>query len=47
MLQYIDHIILPYVKQVRERLQMGDDKLAVAIMDKYKGQIMEAVTNLL
>ena len=46
-MQYIDHIILPYVKQVRERLQLGDDKLAVAIIDNFKGQITEAVTNLL
>ena len=30
-----------------ERLQLGDDKPAVAIMDNVKGQITEAVTNLL
>ena len=47
MLQYIEHIILPYVKQVRERLHLGDDKPAVAIIDNYKGQITEAVTSLL
>ena len=47
MLQYIEHIILPYVRQVRERLQKGDDKPAVAIMDNFKGQITEAVTSLL
>ena len=47
MLQYIEHIILPYVRQVRERLQLGDDKPAVAIMDNFKGQITEAVTSLL
>ena len=47
MLQYIDHIILPCVKQVCERLQLGDDKPAVAIMNNFKGQITEAVTNLL
>ena len=47
MLQYIEHIILPYVRQVCERLQLGDDKPAVAIMDNFKGQIMEAVTSLL
>ena len=40
MLQYIEHIILHYVKQVCERLQQGDDKPVVAIIDNFKGQIM-------
>ena len=39
MLQYIEHILLPYVRQVRERLYLGDDKPAVAIIDNFKGQI--------
>ena len=40
-LQYIDHTILPYVKQVRERLHLGDDKPAVAIMDSYSAPILK------
>lgn len=47
MLQYIEYIILPYVRQVRERLQLDDDQPAVAIIDNFKGQITEAVTSLL
>ena len=45
MLQYIEHNILPYVRQVHERLQLGDDKPAVAIVDNFKGHITEAVTS--
>ena len=45
MLQYVEHIILPYVEKVRETL--GDNKPALAIMDNFKGQITESVSGLL
>ena len=45
MLQYVDHIIMPYVEAVRE--VVGDDKAALVIIDNFKGQVTEAVTSLL
>ena len=45
MLQYVEHIILPYVEKVQETL--GDNKPALAIMDNFKGQITESVSGLL
>ena len=45
MLQYVEHIILPYVEKVRKTL--GDNKPALAIMDNFKGQITESVSGLL
>ena len=45
MLQYIDNIIEPYVRAVREIV--GDDKAALVIMDNFKGQFTEKVTKLL
>ncbi len=45
MLQYIEHIIVPYVEKVRE--DMGDDKAALVVMDNFKGQITASVTSLL
>ena len=44
MLEYITHITIPYVKRV------GDDvgeKLAAVIIDSFKGQVTDAVINLL
>ena len=38
---------LACVRQVGERLHLGDDKPAVAIIDNFKGQITEVVTSLL
>jgi hypothetical protein len=45
MLQYVDHIIVPYVRTVREKV--GDDKAALVIIDNFKGQVTESVTSLL
>ena len=40
MLQYIDHIVLPYINGVREML--GDESLAaLVVMDNFKGQTTE------
>ena len=46
MLQYIDHIIIPYVECCRELLN-GEDKAALVIMDNFKWQVMERVLNTL
>ena len=45
MLQYIEHIIVPYVEKVRETV--GDDKAALTIIDNFKGQVTTTNTNLL
>ncbi len=45
MLQYIEHIIVPYVEKVRE--DVGSDKAALVIMDNFNGQITASVTSLL
>ena len=44
-LQFIDHIIVPYVKKVRETV--GDNAAALAIMDNFKGQVTKSVTKLM
>ena len=45
MLQYVDHIILPYVEKTRELC--GDDTSALVIMDNFKVQITESLFSLL
>jgi len=45
MMQYVNNIIVPFVEQTRESL--GEDKVAVAIMDNFKGQVTSAMTELL
>ena len=45
MLQYVDHIILPYVEKTRE--SFGDDTSTLVIMDNFKGQITESLFSLL
>ena len=45
MLQYIDHIIVPYVQAVWE--EVGNDKAALVIFDNFKGQVSASVTRLL
>ena len=37
MVQYVNHIIVPYVKKVREA--MNEEAVALVIMDHFKGQI--------
>ena len=41
MLQYVEHILVPYVKVQRETL--GNDTAAVVIIDNFKGQITARV----
>ena len=45
MLQHIDHVILPYVQSMREKV--GDDKAALVIIDNFKGQVTESIMSLL
>ena len=45
MLQYVEHIIVPYVEKVRE--DVGADKTALVVIDNFKGQVTESVTSLL
>lgn len=45
MLQYVANIIIPYIKRAREDFE--DDTPALVIYDNFKGQITEAVYDLL
>ena len=45
MLQYVQLIIVPFVEQMREFLE--EDKAAVVIMDNFKGQVTERMTELM
>ena len=45
MIQYIDEIILPYVK--RQRDAFDDTTAALVIMDNFKGQITDSINSLL
>ena len=44
MLQYIRDVIVPFVDSTRQRLELPEDQLALAIFDHFKGQLTEAVT---
>ena len=45
MLQYVEHIIVPYIERVRE--DIGTDKTALVVIDNFKGQVTQSVTDLL
>ena len=45
MLEYIEHIIVPYVKTARDLL--NDNKPALVIIDNFKGQITASANALL
>ena len=45
MIQYVERIIIPYVKPVRA--SFSDDTPVLVIMDNFKGQITPTVTELL
>ena len=45
MLQYVEHIIVPEIEKVRE--DTGAGKTALVVMDNFKGQVSQSVTNLL
>ena len=39
MITYISNITVPFVKNIRKELKKTDDQAALAIFDKFKGQI--------
>ena len=42
MIQYVDNIIIPYIKSVR--VSFSDDTPALVMMDNFRGQITSTVT---
>ena len=44
MLEYIEHIIVPYVQTTRDL--RNDNKAALVIMDNFKGQVTASVNSL-
>ena len=46
-LQYISDIIVPYVTRVRNDMGVGKEQAALAIFDKFKGQLTENVVHAL
>jgi len=47
MKTYINKIIMPYVKQKREQVNLSDDHPPLAIFDVFKGQWTEEVFQIL
>lgn len=47
MIQYINNIVFPYVQSGRERLGCEDSQAALVIIDNFKGQVSQPVTDLL
>ena len=45
MVEYLEHIIVPYIDKVRE--SFAEETPALVIMDNFKGQVMEAFLDLL
>ena len=45
MLEYIEHIIIPYVETTRDLI--NSNKPALVIMDNFKGQVTPSVNSLL
>ena len=45
MLEYISHIIFPYIKSMWERV--GEDSAAIAIIKIFNGQVTDPVLSLL
>ncbi len=47
MLEYIHGVIIPYVDSVRDTLGVGKEQAALAIYDHFRGQLTQAVTDVL
>jgi len=45
MIKYINNVFLPFVEQTRQL--HGEDKPTIVIMDNFKGQVTDTVTQLL
>ena len=44
MLQYIREIIVTFVDNTRQRLELLEDQPALALFDHFKGQLTEGIT---
>ena len=44
MVEYVEHIVVPYIDKVRE--SFGEETPALVIMDNFKGQVTEAFLDL-
>ena len=47
MLSYIEEVIVPFVERVRSDLGCTEDQPALALFDRFRGQLTEAITKLL
>ena len=47
MVQYINHIIIPFVEKVTDRDELDEKQAALVILDNFKGQITNTVLSLL
>ena len=47
MLSYIEKVIVPFVERVRSDLGCTEDQPALALFDRFRGQLTEAITKLL
>ena len=47
MIEYITDVVVPFVEQKRDDLELNSDHAAVAIFDHFKGQLTEKVSRLL
>ena len=45
MLQYVEHIIVPYIDRIRE--DIGTNQTALVVIDNFKGQVTQSVISLL
>ena len=45
MLKYVQKVIVPFVENKRETLNLNSEHPALAIFDQFKGQLTEKVTN--
>ena len=43
-MQYIRKIIVPFVDNTRERLELPEDQPALALFDHFKSQLTECIT---
>ena len=47
MLEYVEDVIVPYVKRVQNDLGVDDSQAALALFDHFRGQLTSAVTDIL
>ena len=47
MIQYMEKILLPYIKKTRSDMKLQEDQCALLIFDQFKGQVTEKMFKLL